>query len=133
MGVDIAFYLIWKTLFIPNMKRGIKDFMIIDFSNLLTFLIWYGITVAFLMLAYIYKKSVFALIPMIYFLIILGISTANYTLIGDFLVHKVFNFAGLGISIVLYIVIDDIETRRKVISQVFKNRYKNSKKKEEEK
>lgn len=107
--------------------------MIIDFSNLLTFLIWYGITVAFLMLAYIYKKSIFALIPMIYFLIILGISVANYALIDDFLVHKVFNFSGLGISIVLYIVIDDIETRRKVISQVFKNRYKNSKKKEEEK
>lgn len=106
--------------------------MIVDFSNLLTFLIWYGITVAFLMLGYIFKKSILALIPVIYFLIILGMSAFNRFAIQDLLVHQVFNFAGLGISLVLYIVIDDIETRRKIISQVFKNRYKNSKNKEDE-
>ena len=106
--------------------------MIVDFSDLLTFLIWYGITVAFLMLGYIFKKSILALIPVIYFLVILGMAAANTSLIDDMLVHEVFNFTGLGISIVLYIVIDDIETRRKIISQVFKNRYKNSKTKDEE-
>ncbi len=105
--------------------------MIVDFSDLLTFLIWYGITVAFLMLGYIFKKSILALIPVIYFLIILGMSALNPSLIEDMLVHEVFNFTGLGISIILYIVIDDIETRRKIISQVFKNRYKNSKAKDE--
>ena len=106
--------------------------MIVDFSDLLTFLIWYGITVAFLMLGYIFKKSILALIPVIYFLVILGMAAANTSLIDDMLVHEVFNFTGLGISIILYIVIDDIETRRKIISQVFKNRYKNSKSKDEE-
>lgn len=106
--------------------------MIVDFSDLLTFLIWYGITVAFLMLSYIFKKSILSLIPVIYFLVILGMSAVNPSLIEDMVVHEVFNFTGLGISIILYIVIDDIETRRKIISQVFKNRYKNSKNKEEE-
>lgn len=105
--------------------------MIIDFSNILTFLIWYGITVIFLMLAYIFKKSILAFIPVVYFLVILGITAGNTVPIEDILVHRVFNFTGLGISIVLYIVIDDIETRRKIISQVFKNRYKNGKNTEE--
>lgn len=98
--------------------------MIVDFSNLLTFLIWYGITATFLMLAYIFKKSIFALIPVIYFLVILGVTANGY--MQDILVHRIFNFAGLGLSLVMYIIIDDVETRRSIISQVFKNRYKNS-------
>ena len=106
--------------------------MIVDFSNILIFLIWYGITAVFLMLAYIFKKSILALIPVIYFVIILGFTANNIDLIQDIIVHRVFNFTGLAISLVLYIVIDDIEIRRKIISQVFKNRYKNSKKIEDE-
>jgi len=102
--------------------------MMIDFSNILTFLIWYGITAFFLMLAYIFKKSILAFIPVIYFLVILGLTSGNPGFIDNLYVHRNFNFIGLGLSLVLYIVIDDIEMRRKVISQVFKNRYKNSKK-----
>lgn len=102
--------------------------MLVDFSDILTFLIWYGITAFFLMLAYIFKKSVLAFVPVVYFLVILGFSVGEADLIQNLLVHRVINFIGLGLSLVLYIVIDDIEMRRKVISQVFKNRYKNSKK-----
>ena len=104
----------------------------IDFSNLLTFLVWYGITVIFLMLAQMYKKSILALIPTIYFLAILGIVTYNPTLVEDIFVHRAFNFIGLGISLVLYIVIDDVETRRKIITRVFKDKYKRKKDKTEE-
>ena len=102
--------------------------MMIDFSNILTFLMWYGITAFFLMLAYIFKKSILAFVPVVYFLVILGLTADSSFTIENLLVHRNFNFIGLGLSIVLYIVIDDIEMRRKVISQVFKNRYKNSKK-----
>ena len=101
--------------------------MIIDFSNILTFLIWYGSTTVFLMLAYIFKKSILALIPVIYFLGILGITAINPGDLQNIFIHRIFNFVGLGLSIVLYIVINDIETRRKIIGQVFKNRYKNAK------
>lgn len=104
--------------------------MIIDFSNLLTFLVWYGITAVFLMLAHIFKKSIFAVIPVIYFIIILGVTAGNTAEIQDILVHRIFNFTGFGLALIMYIIIDDIETRRKIISQVFKNRYKNSKNKE---
>lgn len=104
--------------------------MIVDFSDILTFLIWYGITAIFLMSSYIFKKSILVLIPVIYFIIILGITANSIDLIQDIIVHRVFNFTGLGLSLVLYIVIDDIEIRRKIISQIFKNRYKNSKKDE---
>lgn len=102
--------------------------MMIDFSNILTFLVWYGITVSFLMLSYIFKKSILAFIPVVYFIIILQLTSGVPDFIENITIHRAFNFTGLGLSLVLYIVIDDIETRRKVISQVFKNRYKNSKK-----
>lgn len=102
--------------------------MIVDFSNILTFLLWYGVTSVFLMLGYIFKKSILALIPVIYFLVILGFTVANPVGFENITVHRNFNFIGLGLSLVLYIVINDIELRRKVISQVFKNRYKNGKK-----
>ena len=101
--------------------------MWIDFSVILTFLIWYGITAVLLMIAYIFKKSFFALVPVTYFLVILGITGFNSTGIQDMVVHRIFNFTGLGVSIVLYIVINDIETRRKIIGQMFKNRYNNAK------
>lgn len=102
--------------------------MIIDFSNILTFLLWYGITAVFLMLAYIFKKSFLAFVPVAYFLAILGMTVANPMGFENITVHRTFNFIGLGLSLVLFIVINDIEMRRKVISQVFKNRYKNGKK-----
>ena len=70
--------------------------MIIDFSNLLTFLVWYGITTMFLMLAHIFKKSILALIPVVYFIIILGITASNTAEIQDVLVHRIFNFTGFG-------------------------------------
>ena len=96
--------------------------MMIDFSNILTFLVWYGITVSFLMLSYIFKKSILAFIPVVYFIIILQLTSGVPDFIENITIHRAFNFTGLGLSLVLYIVIDDIETRRKVISQVFKNR-----------
>lgn len=101
--------------------------MIIDFSNIFVFLLWYVITVILLYCAYKFKKSTFALIPTIYFLMILGVTTSVPNSLQSIVTHRIINFIGLGISLVMYIIIDDIEIRRKVISQVFKNRYKNSK------
>lgn len=100
--------------------------MIVDFSNIVVFLVWYVITVGLLYSAYKFKKSVFALIPVIYFLLILGVTAAIPGSLQDVFTHRIFNFLGLGFSIVFYIVIDDIEVRRRVISKVFKNRYKNN-------
>jgi hypothetical protein len=105
--------------------------MIIDFSNPWVFLVWYVITAGLLFLAYKTKKSLICLVPVVYFLIILAI-TANSYYIEDMAIHRFFNFLGLTAGLCFYIVIDEIETRRKVINQVFKDRYKKNKKKEED-
>lgn len=106
--------------------------MIIDFSNPWVFIAWYVITAGLLFASFKLKKAVICLITVIYFLVILGISARHTELIEDMMIHRVFNFLGLAVGLSFYIVIDEIETRRKVISQVFKNRYKKNKNVEEE-
>jgi zinc transporter ZupT len=104
--------------------------MISDFSNPWVFLVWYAITAILLFASYKSKKAIICLIPVIYFLITLAISVSKWYLLEDVLIHRIFNFLGLAAAISFYIVIDEIETRRKVINQVFKSRYKKSKKKD---
>jgi hypothetical protein len=101
--------------------------MIIDLSNPWAFLGWYFITAGLLFAAYKTKKALFCLIPSIYFLVILAVSIANNSLLMDVVIHRIFNFTGLAVSLSMFLVIDEVETRRKVISQVFKNRYKKKK------
>jgi len=101
--------------------------MIIDFSNPWIFLLWYIITVALLYVSYRNKKSIFSLITIIYFLIILWITTKYPYLFRNMFNHRVFNFLGLAAGLTMYLIIDEIETRRKVITKVFKNRYNKEK------
>ncbi len=101
--------------------------MIIDFSNPWVFLVWYFITVGLLYASYKTKKSKLCLIAVLYFLIVLGLSAANPDWIDDVLIHRIFNFLGIAASLSMFVVMDEVETRRKVISQVFKNRYKKAK------
>lgn len=101
--------------------------MIIDFSNPWVFLVWYIITVLILFSSYKLKKSWICLIAVAYFLLILGLSIYYNEALYDVTTHRVFNFLGLAFSICMFVVMDEVETRRKVISQVFKNRYKKNK------
>ncbi len=101
--------------------------MIIDFSIPWVLLIWYYITAGLLFASYKTKKAIFCLIPVVYFLVILALSIANNDLLKHVAIHRVFNFVGLGLALSMFLVIDEVETRRKVISQVFKNRYKKNK------
>ena len=106
--------------------------MIIDFSNPWVFIAWYVITAGLLFASFKLKKAAVCLVTVVYFLVILGVSAKYTELIDDMMIHRVFNFLGLAVGLSFYIVIDEIETRRKVISQVFKNRYKKNKGIEEE-
>ncbi len=101
--------------------------MIIDFSNPWIFLLWYVITVGLLFAAYKLKKSKICLVPVIYFILILLLHSRNPDWFMDIGIHRFFNFLGLGAALSFFVVTDEVETRRKVISQVFKNRYKKSK------
>ncbi len=101
--------------------------MYIDFSNPWVFLVWYFVTVGLLFISYKTKKSILCLIPVIYFLVILGVHVFKPELIEDVVIHRIFNFIGLAVSLSFFVVMDEVETRRKFISQVFKNRYKKHK------
>ena len=101
--------------------------MIIDFSNPWVFLFWYIITVGLLFTAYKLKKSKICLVPVFYFILILLIHSQNPGEFMDIYIHRFFNFVGLGASLAFYVAMDEVETRRLVISQVFKNRYKKDK------
>ena len=101
--------------------------MIIDLSNPWVFIIWYYITAGLLFASYKTKKAKICLIPIIYFLIVLAVSIAKVDDISNIIIHRVFNFLGLAVSISFFVVMDEVETIRKVISQVFKNKYKKDK------
>ena len=101
--------------------------MIIDFSNPWVFIVWYAITAGLLFTAYKLKKSKLCLVPVFYFLLILELSVVFSKAIDELLMHRFFNFLGLIVSLAFFVVLDEVETRRKVISQVFKNRYKKKK------
>lgn len=101
--------------------------MIIDFSNPWAFIFWYVITVGLLVVSYKKKKAKICIGPIVYFIIILLIHSKNPDWFRDIYVHRWLNFIGLGVSICMFVVMDEVETRRKVISKVFKNRYKKDK------
>ena len=106
--------------------------MIIDFSNPWVFFVWYFITAGILFASYKTKIAKLCLIPVCYFLLILWISLQHPEWIANFKIHRFFNFLGLIVSVPFLVVMDEVETRRKVISQVFKNKYKKNKDKEED-
>lgn len=72
------------------------------------------------------KNSYFSLVTLIFslaFLIIhfslsLVYENSNFT-------NMLFDFISMIVSISVYLYIDDIESRREVISEVFENKYKN--------
>ncbi|MBR6252902.1 MAG: hypothetical protein IKR04_03585 [Clostridia bacterium] len=101
--------------------------MIIDFSNPWIFLLWYIITVGLLFASFKLKKSKICLGPVCYFMLILLIHSKNPDWFMDIYIHRFFNFLGLGAALAFFVAMDEVETRRLVISQVFKNRYKKDK------
>lgn len=98
--------------------------MIIDFSDLRVFCIATLITIILVSCSAKFKKSFPAFLSLLMYIIILLISAfSEYTFV-DCTAHFVINYIGIIASIVPYILVDDIETRRKVVTKVFENRYK---------
>ncbi len=101
--------------------------MIIDLSNPWVFFVWYFITAGLLFASYKTKKAKICLIPVIYLLIMLAFSIAKVDDIYNIIIHRVIIFLGLAVSVSFFVVMDEVETRRKFISRVFKNKYKKDK------
>lgn len=99
--------------------------MMIDFSDLRVFCVFTLIAILLIICSVKFKKSFPALISLLAYVIVLTMTAfmEEYTFVNR-TIHFVVNYAGIVVSIVPYILIDDIETRRKIVTTVFENRYK---------
>ena len=99
---------------------------VLDLSKVPILVLWIVIEYVLNVKGYVRKKSMYNLISLSLSLTLIFLHVAfnkmpNVTL-SSF--NIIIDFAFLIISISLYLYINDIETRRKVISEVFENRYK---------
>lgn len=101
--------------------------MIIDFSDLAVFCTACLITILLIACAVKIKKCFPAFILLVaYMVVLLTTAYADYEF-NNRIIHFVVNYAGIIASIVPYILVNDIETRRKFVTKVFKNRYNKKK------
>lgn len=104
---------------------------LVNLSIVPIFIIWAGIIIYLNIRGFLKKQSLWNGINLGISLLLLIIHMS----LRDFLVNWSFNvicdLVFLAISISLYLYVDDIETRRKVISEVFENKYKKTEKKKE--
>lgn len=102
----------------------------INFSNMPILALWICVFLALNILGMCTKKSLFNLIPLILSVLFLVIHVWNKFLILETIFQNLMvDFISMIVSISLYIYVDEIEARRKVISEVFENKYKNRRKK----
>lgn len=98
--------------------------MIIDFSDLGIFCITCLISILMIICSIKIKKCFPAFMLLIaYMSVLLTTAYSEYEFYNRTL-HFIVNYAGIIVSIVPYILVNDIETRRKFVTKVFKNRYK---------
>lgn len=98
---------------------------LIDFSNIFILLIWIAIFAVFNIIGLVKKSSWHNFITLIFSItfLILHIIFRN---VNDIALYQsiLVDFISMIFSIFLYLYVDDIESRRKVISEVFENKYK---------
>ncbi len=105
-------------------------FEVFSFSNMPILIIWICIFIFFNIFAFVKNRSIYNLITLVLSLLLLIFHLANGNSYDVNLPQNIIvDFISLIISISLYLYIDDIESRRKVISEVFENKYKNRGKK----
>ena len=101
-----------------------------DLSFVLTFIIWAGIITYLNIQGFLKKKSFWNGINLVISLILLMIHLGIKDAMPNLRFNVICDMAFLAISIGFFLYVNDIETRRKVISEVFENRYKNKVKQE---
>ncbi len=96
----------------------------IDYSIPFILVIWISIIAELNIIGFLKKKSLFNCINLFISLILIFMHLINKELITSWKYCIIHDFIFLSISVGLYLYVDDIESRRKVISEVFTNRYK---------
>lgn len=104
--------------------------LVFEFSNLLVLSFWIFLVIALNFWGVLKKKSFLNLISLIVSITLLIIHI-RYREFLEVSINKnvITDFVFLIVSISTYLYVDDIETRRKVISEVFENKYKKEEKK----
>lgn len=99
--------------------------LVFEFSNLLILLFWIVFIVTLNFWGVLKKKSFLNFLSLIVSIILLVI---HVIFKGDYFIscarNMIIDFIFLIVSISTYLYVNDIETRRKVISEVFENKYK---------
>ena len=94
--------------------------MFLDFSDLRVLLFGILVTAVVLTISVMKKKSVFAGIMLFIFVALLLLHTVTMCSKTSVIVDLI----GVGVCISTYLIVDEIEIRRKKINQVFEDRYK---------
>lgn len=95
----------------------------INFANIFVLIIYTILTFAAIIYGFIRKKSIFPLIIVLTYIILLGI----HVILNKIYVSKIniiVDFVGLVLAIPSYLIVDEIEIRREKINNVFENKYK---------
>lgn len=92
----------------------------INFSDIRVLLIGALITAIVLTIGCIKKKSIFSSCMLAIFTILLII----HSIARNYIISMYVDLIGIAICIAFYLVIDEIEIRRKKITQVFEDKYK---------
>ena len=99
-----------------------------DFSKTPILVLWIVIFYVLNVKGFARKKSIFSLTTLMLSMLFLIIHVCAFKgVLSSF--NIISDFVSIIMSISFYLYLDDIESRRKVISEVFENRYKNRRKK----
>lgn len=93
--------------------------MFFDFHNIGVLIVTIVITVLLLYIGFHKKKSIFPAIVLFFYEALLFIHVMSFRLEVNLLV----DILGMIASVPVYLIVDEIEIRRKKISEVFEDRY----------
>lgn len=98
--------------------------MFFDLSDIRVLLVAAIITVIAVLVSSTTKKSIYSLIVLLMYTLILIISAFGDFQYTNIITHYIVALIGIIITITTYILTNEIEIRRKIVSKVFKNKYK---------
>ena len=102
----------------------------LNFSSIPILVVWICVFLFLNIFGVCKKKSLFNLLTLVFSMMFLIIHICNKEYFSVMLFRNMkVDFISMIIAISLYIYVDDIESRRKVISEVFENKYKSRRKK----
>ena len=94
--------------------------MFLDFSDIRLMFFGIFITAIVLTVSVMKKKSIFSGSMLIFFVILLVVHVISMSSSASIIADLV----GVGACITTYLIVDEVEIRRKKINQVFEDRYK---------